>query len=175
MSAEYLNDDKTIKNIYGFDFLKVGYFYNNDKPLETRNGEKYHLCINFIDEQMPLLGESAYVVMVGDEIKYVGEYLYNLKDRWLRKDIYSWHHADKHIPKELDHNRDVTLWVSINPYIKIANDKEINISKSIEQEILKQHEGQLWNKRGNPQNNAEWIKKNCKRLHEILNVANVTY
>ncbi len=161
------------QTIYGFDFVKIGEFYENKEPLITRNKKPYNLCINLIDDGFAKLGESAYVVLVEDEIRYVGEYVYNFKDRWLRQEIYSWHHIDHNIPSVLEEDKSVTIWVTINPYITIG-DNEINISKSIENEILKNHTNpdRLWNKRGKLRENKEWIKKNCKRFHEIVDVRN---
>ncbi len=163
----------TIRNIAGFEFIKVGEFYEDEDAIEAKvNGIKssFNLCIKFIDNNIRKVGESAYVVMVGDDIVYVGEYSFNFQDRWLRQEKYSWHHIDYKIPDELKKGNVVTIWLTVDPYVVLSNGVNFNVSKSIEQEILRASGNSLWNKRGKLKKNEEWIEKNCFKLVDIINI-----
>jgi hypothetical protein len=79
------------KNVNGFEFVKVGNFYINNQPLEiTYKGkkDKVSISLGLINEQFKNADESAYLICSEDELVYVGEFSYNLEDRWLRKKVY---------------------------------------------------------------------------------------
>jgi hypothetical protein len=157
-------------DIAGFKFIEVGIFYVSDEPLEAKYNGKNTLasvCIKLRHDTFKKVGESAYILFVDEDLVYVGEYSYNLEDRWLKKGKYVWHHKDNDILKALKENRRVTLWLSMNPYITIENGNSINISKSIEQEILKRLP-LPWNVRGKLNKNEKWIEQNCIKFSEIM-------
>lgn len=159
------------KNIAGFQFMKIGKFYNNEIPLEAKyQGENilHYLSLELENDDMKKLEESAYLIYSEDELKYVGEYSFNLQDRWLRKGTYVWHHMDKRITDALDNgSKNVSIWVTEDPYLKNSKGTPINISKSIESHILKEEDPE-WNIRGKMKKHQEWIDKNCKKMSEII-------
>jgi hypothetical protein len=160
------------KEILGFKFVKVGDFQISENPHPvTFNGQKdqINVCLQLVDESFMKSDESAYLIYVEDKLVYVGEFSYSLKDRWLRTKNYIWHNTDGEIEKELKppYNKNVSLWLAVNPYTVLPNNKEINISKSIEQEILRQILPE-WNKRGQLGKWDEWRKNNCVRVSVII-------
>jgi hypothetical protein len=158
------------KNVNGFEFVKVGNFYINNQPLEiTYKGkkDKVSISLGLINEQFKNADESAYLICSEDELVYVGEFSYNLEDRWLRKKVYVWHHKDELIEQEILKNKNVSLWLIVNPFVQISDNTSINISKSIEQEILKKKKP-LWNKRGEFIKWEKWKKDNCVLVTEII-------
>ncbi|MBE8190537.1 MAG: hypothetical protein HAW58_06815, partial [Candidatus Thioglobus sp.] len=117
--------------------------------------------------------ETAYLVYSDKELKYAGEYTYNLEDRWLSgnkraKTNYSNHHKNDKIKKELDSGKEVSLWLAVSPYCTVKG-KEINIGKSIEQEILRDSNPE-WNTRNTNNGAKNWRSKNCIRLDEFKNL-----
>ncbi len=101
-------------------------------------------------------------------MKYVGEYSFNLADRWLKEGNYVWHHKEAEILNEIKSNNCVSLWASENPYVRISNE-QVNISKSIESHILKTHVAHLpWNKRGKLKRRESWFKENCLKMTDIF-------
>ena len=164
------------KDIAGFRFVKIGVFYLSNSPKQVKyNGETVNLrlSLELISEDIKKLEESAYLLFADDELMYVGEYSFDLKDRWLRNGDYVWHHKDNEILSNLDNKRNVSIWATLNPYIEIEDGSTINISKSIESEILKKYD-LLWNKRGKIRKNESWISKNCLKMSEILDVSHLS-
>jgi len=120
------------KKIAGFSFIKIGKFYNNKKPIFVKYEGKdtpITLSLYLINDEFKKIGESAYLIFSDNQLMYVGEYSFNLKDRWLRNGEYVWHHKDKNISDALNEKKNVTFWITLNPYIKIDKDTTINISK----------------------------------------------
>lgn len=76
---------------------------------------------------------------------YVGEYSRTLESRWLRSGNYIWHNKDLLIVEEVNSGKRVDFYLVKNVYVMI-NEREVNISKSIEHDIL-QIEDLPWNKR----------------------------
>lgn len=79
-----------IKNVIGFEFVEVGEFYINEKPLNvTYDGKPdiVSVSLKLVNDEIKKVGESAYLVYVDDELAYVGEYLYNLENRWIKRKI----------------------------------------------------------------------------------------
>ncbi len=161
----------TYKNESGFNFVKVGEFYKSSESLTvTYKGKKYDidLAINFIDEVFKNSDESAYLILINDtERVYVGEFSYNLEDRWLRKGKYVWHDSDEKIIEELNKNNKVSLWLTVDPFYELPNGTKINISKSIEQEVLKNIYPD-WNVRGQMKKHAEWREQYCIPVYQLL-------
>jgi hypothetical protein len=166
----------TFKNICGFEFVKIGKFYLNESPLPVRyDGEDDHVNVSLrlIDDLFKKADESAYVIFSDNTLVYVGEFSYNFQDRWLRKDNYVWHNTDTKIEVELKSGNEVCIWLAVDPFALLANGSKINISKSIEQEILKSNlVFPDWNKRGQFNKWAKWREKNCLRVTEIINQLN---
>ena len=158
------------KKVAGFSFIKIGKFYNNEESIPVKYEGKnidITLSLNLFNDEFKKIGESAYLIFSDNDLMYVGEYSFNLKDRWLRNGEYVWHHKDRKILDALNENKNVTLWITLNPYIKIDKDFTINISKSIEREVLKQREVP-WNRRGKTKIYKEWICDNCIKLEDII-------
>ena len=165
------------REVMGFKFVKVGEFYLSDKPYPvTFNGKAdcIKVCIEFVDDLFMKSDESAYLVYVDDELHYVGDFSYNLEDRWLRRHNYVWHGIDEDIEATLSlpDKKKVSLWLTVDPYT-IHEAKKLNISKSIEQEILRQTKPMpKWNKRGQLNRWADWREKNCTPVTNIINKIN---
>jgi hypothetical protein len=169
--------DLIYKELIGFKFVKVGDFRINDKPLSVRykgDTAEVKVSLKLIDESFLKSDESAYLIYAEDELVYVGEYSYNLKDRWLKKEDYIWHHTDIEIEKALA-SKTVSLWLAIDPYLMLPdNSEKINVSKSIEQEILRRYspskdsDKPWWNKRGKVGNDPERRDLNCERVTKII-------
>ena len=161
------------KEVLGFKFVKVGEFYLTDKPYPvTFDGKQdsIKVCIKLVDELFLNSDESAYLVYVEDEIFYVGEFSYSLKDRWLRRENYVWHGIDDYVEAMLSppNEKKVSLWLTVDPYI-IHGSTRLNISKSIEQEILRQTQPMpVWNKRGQLNKWVDWREKYCVSVSNII-------
>lgn len=158
------------KTISGFKFVKIGEFYKCDEPYQVKFEGKeisIDLSIKLISDMFKQSDESAYLIFVNDNLVYVGEYSYNFEDRWLRKSKYVWHNTDDRIEEQLLLNNNVSLWLSVDPFIILPDDSRINISKSIEQEILKK-EDLVWNKRGKMKKYSEWREANCTPVISII-------
>ncbi|WP_429885882.1 hypothetical protein [Geoalkalibacter halelectricus] len=158
------------KTVNGFMFVKVGEFYINKEPkkiIYRGNPETITVSLKFTDELFRKSDESTYLIFSEDELVYVCEYSYNLEERWLRNRIFIWHHKDEDIENELKQGKEVSLWLVLNPIINLSEKIKINISKSIEQEILKCNKP-AWNKRGGYFKWAEWKNSNCLPVIDII-------
>jgi len=159
------------KSLYGFEFAKIGTFHITDEPHPViYDGLSDHIQVEMrlISEKFTNADESVYLIYVNDVLYYVGEYSYNLKERWgLRKGKYIWHHKDVEIEKELRKNNNVNIWIIVDPYVCTGDSSKINISKSIEQEILKR-KMPIWNTRGQLEKWASWRQKHCKKVVDII-------
>ncbi len=144
------------KEFSGFSFTLAGNFFINEIKSPKRykwgdtNNTHDHLstCINFSADKIDGKVEQAYIVTVGDCVVYVGEFSNSLRDRWLKVDNYIWHHKDHLIYEALTENKEVSLWLTNDPWIELSSGVKINISKSIEHHILKNND-LLWNQRNN--------------------------
>ncbi len=158
------------KDVAEFRFMKIGNFYLNECTESVKyNGKKVELRLSMklINENFKKLGESAYLLFVDDDqLMYVGEYSFNLNDRWLRNGDYVWHHKDREILTTIENQSDISIWATVNPYIEIENGNKINISKSIESEVLKKYD-LPWNKRGELKKHESWISDNCLKMSDI--------
>lgn len=156
-----------IKEIVGFEFIKVGVFYlEEDKPWTDKNGEwEIKASLRLFSDEYKKADETAYVVYSDDELKYVGEYTYNLGDRWLRGNYVN-HHKSDEIEKEINSGKEVSLWLAVSPYY-VIKDFTINLGKSIEQEILR-HYDLVWNKRNKIKQWEKWRGKNCIKVNNIV-------
>lgn len=159
------------KSLYGFEFAKIGTFHITEEPHPVIcDGINDHIQVEMrlISEKFASADESVYLIYVNDVLHYVGEYSYSLKERWgLRKGRYIWHHKDVKIEEALRNNSIVDIWIIVEPYICTDDGSKINISKSIEQEILKRKKP-IWNTRGQLEKWASWRQKHCKKLVDII-------
>jgi hypothetical protein len=145
-----------IINIEGFTFKLAGDFFINPikSPKKYKWGDNQktfdHITtsINFMEDGADQKTEQAYVVTVDREVVYVGEFSGTLRERWLKVDNYIWHNKDHLIYKAILNGKNVSLWLIVDPCIKISSGLEINICKSIEHHILKNN-NLLWNQRNN--------------------------
>ncbi len=167
--------DITGKSGAKYKFVKIGKAFFADEPLKAKfNGNdllKWKLKLNLlVDEDILNAEQSAYLILDSDEIIYVGYYSNSLKDRWWKKKGYFWHGeiVDNEVNKRLKENpkKDITLWISINPYAYTEDGIKVNISKFIEDDIIMSREKGLINKVGT---NLSIDKKNTKPVSEILN------
>jgi hypothetical protein len=167
------NHNKAIIEVYefkkflGFEFVKAGEFYLADIPWKGKKGEwEIYASIKLTSESFRKADESAYVVLSDSELKYVGEYTYSLEDRWL-SGSYINHHKSDLIEQELKLDKKVTLWLAVKPYAMTPDNLSINISKSLEQELLRQCDLD-WNKRSKIKKWESWRAENCIPVSEII-------
>ncbi len=150
-----------------YKFIKVGRFSISDKPLNvTYNGKQDSVSVELkLDhDEYRDIGESVYLVLVNDAVKYVGEYSKSLSNRWIkrRKDNYIWHHQDINIAKALNERSEVLLYLLEDPFITHPCGIELNVSKAIEHDILQRAPANLglWNKRNTSQAKANYLRLN---------------
>lgn len=158
------------KKVAGFTFIRIGDFYHNETPIIVKYKGKetpITLSLKLFNDEFKKIGESAYLIFSDEELMYVGEYSFNLADRWLRNGEYVWHHKDKNISNAINKQKNVSFWITLNPHVKINDDITINISKSIESEVLKQLDAP-WNTRGKTKKYKQWINTNCVKITDLL-------
>ena len=159
------------KDCLGFEFVKAGVFYLEDKPWKGKDKKgrpwKVRASLKMIDERFRKADETVYLIFSGDELKYVGEYTYRLKDRWL-KGNYVTHDKYKKIEKEIEDGKEVSIWLARDPYLKTDKIKNFNISKSLEHEILRSQSPE-WNKRNQTKKWEDWRQRNCLKVNDIVN------
>ncbi len=164
-----MSDQKIITEVVGFKFIKVGEFKFSEKPHKFKTWVS-ELSVNLYDERYEKADETVYLMIdEKEEILYVGEFTYNLNDRGLCKK-YVDHHQYENIESALKEKKDISLWLAISPYCAIKGCGELNISKSIEQQIVIVHQPK-WNKRGKQLGSEDfqgWRDKNCIRLDSFL-------
>lgn len=153
---------KKVKGYSGieYSFVKIGKAYL-DTPLRNMNGsipmfngkelEDWRLKLKLLVNDKILDAEqSCYLICEDEQIKYIGYYSTSFKDRWWKKDGYFWHGeiVDKNVNDLLKENpnKNITVWLSIEPYAYTKDKKEINISKYIEDDIIMTFDNKLiWN------------------------------
>lgn len=127
------------KEIAGILFIKIGDFFLYDKPWKgsnKRHGDwEVWSGIKLIDDRLMKADENCYLLTIDNKVVYVGEYLYNLEKRWFKYGYVN-HGTWKEIDLALINNQEVELWLVYDPLIKIDENNEINITKSIEQKII---------------------------------------
>ena len=155
------------RNISGFEFIKAGEFVKTDVPCSFKGWDSY-IKIDFSDERYERADETVYVVTTGNNILYVGEFTYNLRDRWLSRGYVN-HHMYSKIEEFLKSNQELSIWLAVEPYCNIENHGQLNISKSLEQHILKDTSPD-WNLRNKHSGSSEWRVKNCIKLNTFINV-----
>lgn len=161
-----------------YSFVKIGKAFIADEPLKAKfNGKElrdWKLKLKLFDENEEILNaeQSSYLVLDGKKIIYVGYYSNSLRDRWWKKKGYFWHgdvvdNGVNNLFKE-NCNKDISLWISIDPYAYTKDGIKINISKFIEDDIIMSiNQNQLLNKVGI---NLALDKKTTKPVSEILKI-----
>lgn len=152
------------RKISGFHFIKAGDFLFADTPCKFKSWES-NLILDLYDERYRNADETVYLVTHNDTILYVGEYTYNLKERWLTKNYVNHHMYDK-IESQLTLGKEISLWLAIKPYCEVAEFGLLNISKSLEQQIIKEYKPE-WNSRSRHSGSDEW-RKNCLKLNSFI-------
>lgn len=165
-------NDLKYNEVEGYKFIKIGEAVLADTPLNAKGiSDNYRLSLKLIDNEFINAEQSAYLVYEGDKLIYVGYYSGSFKARWLREqndNFYFWHsdNVDNYVNKLLiDQTSAVTVWLSVYPYAKIADGKDVNISKLIEDEIIMKKQPKL-NKVGK---DLASNKKDTEPVQEILN------
>jgi hypothetical protein len=130
-----------IKKVCGFKFVKIGEAYLCDKPLKaTHTGiplVDWRLKLKLVvDERILDAERSAYLVFKNDEVFYVGYYSNSFRKRWWRKKGYFWHGdiLDDEVNKLVRAGNEVSVWLSVDPYVGT-----FNISKYIEDKIIAEY------------------------------------
>ena len=163
------------KEILGFKFVKAGAFYLAKEPW-TGGGKKTgiwesYVSLRLYDGQYRKADETVYLVYSELDLKYVGEFSYNLEDRWLKEnEDYVKHEKFKNIENEINNGHEVTIWLAVSPYDDIDEINQLNISKSIEHEILRKYSPE-WNSRNKTGRWEDWRKDNCIKVADIINSA----
>lgn len=146
-------------------FVKAGDFQLSVNPYHFKTWTS-KIILNLYDEKYEKADETVYLVTYNDEILYVGEFTYNLKDRWISKNHVN-HHMYENIEKLLTDGKIPSIWLAISPYCEIPELGELNISKSLEQKIMRDNQPK-WNSRNKQSKVEEWRHKNCIRLDSFI-------
>ena len=163
-----------LKLVENFLFVKIGKAKIVDIPLKAKGiSNDYKLALELINNELINAEQSAYLVYDDKELIYAGYYSGSFKARWLReqnKQYYFWHsdNVDNEVNKLLLDNKgkNITVWLSVNPYAKTEMNQIANISKVIEDKIIMKQQPRL-NKVGK---DLETNKKNTKSVIEILKI-----
>ena len=164
--------------IGNFEFIKIGTATRNKPPLKAKNiSDDYRLFLELIDNKFLEAGQSVYLILDEQDIIYVGYYSTSFKDRWWKKDGYFWHGdiVDNKIDKLVKKGRNITVWLSIDPYIR-NNDGQFNISKLLEDTLIMKYAKEYKNKDNNKKlinttgKNLEKQQSETKSVIEILNI-----
>ncbi len=131
----------SIESHAGFDFVKIGFAERCDKGIVAKFDGKeinWSAAINILDKDFLISEQSVYIVKVEKEIKYIGVYSDTFKSRWLKADRYFWHseNLDNKINELITNGKNVTFWLSIDPYMKKENKKTMNMSLALEYELI---------------------------------------
>lgn len=137
---------KKIKGHSGaeYSFVKIGKASLSDEPLKAKfNGkelENWKLKLDLLVNDILNSEQSCYLVCDDDRIIYVGYYSTSFRDRWWKKNGYFWHGevVDNAVNKLLNNEptKNITVWLSVNPYAYTLDKIKINISKFIEDDII---------------------------------------
>lgn len=151
----------------GFQFIKSGDFKPSDNPYKFKDWTS-KLVIDLYDERYAKADETAYLLMSDNlEIMYVGEFTYNLEDRWLSKGHVNHHMYDK-IEDAISKGINISIWLAISPYFEVSDYGEINISKALEHQIMREYKPS-WNTRNKQSEAKKWRAKNCIKLNTFIN------
>ena len=163
-------------SIEGYDFILAGFFYLSHERLETQfngNDLSWNVAIDLVHPELINAEKSVYLVFKNKETVpvYVGQYTDTFEARWLRNKKYSWHseNVDMKIKEALENGERISIWISLNPYIKTDACVVYNISKEIE-EILIEKLNPEWNKVG--KNKKSKTSEKVKDIYEKYKKSN---
>lgn len=139
-------------NLAGFDFIKIGTAERCDTGVKVKQrGSEYqwHLALNLIHDDFADAEQSTYLVYVENDLVYVGEYTSSFAERWLKQRKYFWHseNVDDKVNAQVKDGKNVSVWISVDPYLDGPNGEVINVNKALEQRIIEQY-NPPWNSRG---------------------------
>ena len=149
-----------LENHLGFEFVLFGKAFRCDQGMQMSGAygnRMWHAALDVIHPDFLDAEQSVYLVKVDDKLVYVGEYSNTFKARWLKKGRYLWHsdNIDNQVNQLLQQGAEVTVWLSVRPYVMANEGIEINVSKSLELELIKTyqpewntvHKGEVFSKR----------------------------
>ena len=155
-----------IRTWSGFQFIKSGMFKISDRPYKFKNWTS-ELVIDFYDKRYAKADETVYLLISENfEMMYVGEFTYNLEDRWLSKGHVNHHMYDK-IEESINKGHVITIWLAISPYCVVEGCDDLNVSKALEQQIMREYQPK-WNARNKQSEAREWRAKNCVKLNTFI-------
>ncbi|MEH6628953.1 MAG: hypothetical protein V7739_21135 [Motiliproteus sp.] len=154
------------QNIEGFEFVNAGDFVVSDAPYQFKGWES-KIALRLHDERYEKADETVYFITCEGIILYVGEYTYNLKDRWLSKNHVNHHMYDNIENLLITEGKLLSLWLAISPYCETPAHGELNVSKALEQQIMRRHQPE-WNTRNKHSEAKEWRARNCVRLDSFI-------
>jgi len=145
------------KTFFGFHFVKVAKISLTETKTDVRYGEQtafdWDVVVEFIYPGCEQASQSTYLVFVDDELKYAGQYSGVFSDRWLLRRNGLWYldHSkmDYHIQTLLqsDNPPEVSVWLTLHPYLTSPDGETWNINKALEQKIIYELQPE-WNRTG---------------------------
>ena len=107
---------------------------------------RWQAALELENPEFRFAGQSVYAFMLEDEVMYVGQYTNTLQARMLNRGRYFWHGdaVDNRIYRLLKIGKSVTLWLSLDPFIGVGKGEKLNISHTIEYELIRLL-GPQWN------------------------------
>jgi hypothetical protein len=153
------------RSVSGFEFIKAGEFLISEQPYQFKDWTS-KLVLKLYDERYEKAEETVYLLTSEDQILYVGEFTYNLKDRWISKNHVN-HHMYDNIEKFVVTGKTIFFWLAISPFCEIPEYGELNVSKALEQQVMREHQPE-WNSRNKQTGAKEWRSKHCIRLDSFV-------
>jgi|SRR5690554_5771671 len=140
-----------IRDLEGYQFLKVAtacFCEEGIRPIFDGNDIHWRVALDIIFPETLSAEQSVYLVFVGEDSDpvYVGQYSETFEKRWLKAKKYVWHseNVDMKIKGALEAGKEVTVWLSLNPYVKTTDGRVLNVNKAIEQLLIDKLKPQ-WN------------------------------
>ena len=163
------------RKVEGFKFLHVANAFLSQVPLKTTfegRSIEWNAALDLLYPEIADAEQSCYLVYLDNEEKpvYVGQYTGVFKDRWLRKNKYIWHGKhDDSIKSALNTGKNVSIWLSVDPYAELSDGRKININKEIEQIIIEAVQPK-WNTTGksNDSTVGESVTSICAKYEKNL-------
>lgn len=169
-------------DIGNFEFIRIGTATREKPALKAKNiSDDYSLFLELEHEKFLEAGQSVYLILDEEDIVYVGYYSTSFKDRWWQKNGYFWHGdvVDNKIDKLVREGKNITVWLSVDPYIK-NNDGQFNISKLLEDTLIMKYSKEYKNKYNNNSKlinttgkNLEKQQSETKTVIELLNIKKI--
>ncbi len=153
-----------------FEFVKIGEAYLCDKPLKATHEGKplkdWRLKLKLlVGEDILNAEQSTYLIYDNDNLLYVGYFSNSFKKRWWKKKGYFWHGdiVDNKVNELVKQNHNISVWISVNPYVN-----GFNISKLLEDKIIIEYANKgILNTVGK---SLKEDIQNTKPVMEILNI-----